>query len=338
MKRFRCLVFGLGQVGRQACRSLLAEGSEIVAVYSRRSYVGDDLGSVLGQDPVGLAVQASAEFKAVQGQADIALFFTTSNLADLKLEAQQCLEQGINVLTIAEEGLYPWNHSPELAEELDEIARNGGATLVASGVNDVAMVHLAAVLGAFSKGVRKISVECTGDFGKFGDELLKTLPLGLDQAGYSAWLAAAAEGPHGASIAGQSLEALLALTDHRQQGDMLIDLQPTWCQGDVQIPSLGQTLTAGSSNGIVEVAQVTAHNGVQFEMRLLGKVFEAGDEEYLHVDLEAEQNLSLHVAPLPGVNTTASLTLNRIADVLAAPAGFYTTDRLPCAQLRAFDL
>lgn len=337
MRRYRCLVFGLGQVGRQACRSLLADDIEIVGVYSRRSFVGEDLGFVVGQEPVGMSVQAAAEFVASRDMADIALFFTTSSLADLKAEARQCLESGIDVLTIAEEGLFPWNHSSELALELDAIAREGGATLVTSGVNDVAMVHMGAVLAAYTRGVRRITIECTGDFGKFGDELLKTLPLGLDQAGYDAWRAAAAEGPHGASVAGQSLEALLALTDHQQVGEMSIELQPSWTREENVIPTLGTTLAAGSSSGVIEIARASTHSGVEFELRLVGKVFEAEDEEYLHVDVEGDQSLSMHIAPLPGVNTTSSLVLNRIADVLAAPPGFQTVDRLPCAHLRAFD-
>lgn len=336
MKPYRCLVFGLGQVGREACRSLLRDGIEIVAAYSRQSYVGEDLGELLGSAPVGVPVQASSRFHARRDLADIALFFTTSAMGDLLNEARACLEQGIDVLTIAEDALFPWTHSPALAAELDAIARAGGATLVASGVNDVAMAQLPAVLGAFTSGVQRIEVECTGNFGHFGEELLKQLPLGLDQAGYDAWLQASAEQPQSASIAGQSLEALLAMTDQQAAGSIEINLEPTWTGSDLMLHT-GQRLTADTTSGITEIARVHSSVGVALEIRLVGKVFEPADEEYLKVDIAADQPISLLLGPLPGVQVTAALVLNRVFDVLAAGPGLWSIDRLPCARLRLLE-
>ncbi|KRV76331.1 hypothetical protein [Pseudomonas citronellolis] len=336
MKPYRCLVFGLGQVGRQACRYLLRDGIEIVAAYSRSSHLGDDLGEVVGLSKVGIRVQASSSFQAHKGLADIALFFTTSSLADLLGEARQCLENGIDVLTIAEDALYPWNHSPALAAELDAIARSGGASLVGGGVNDVAMTHLPAVLGAFTSGVKRIRVECAGDFGQFGAALLDSLPLGLDQTGFDAWVAAAAAGPHGASIAAQSLEALLSLTDQVAASVVEIDLQPTWADTDLRL-STGASLSAGSTSGFIESARVRSTAGVELEIHLIGKVFEPTDKDYLQIDVQAEQPISLRIGPLPGVPTTAALVLSRIGDVLAAAPGLQSIDRLPCSRLRLPD-
>ena len=336
MSPYRCLVFGLGQVGRQACRSLLRDGIEIVAAYSRHSHVGEDLGELLGSAPVGLPVLASSRFRARRDLADIALFFTTSALGDLLSEARACLEQGIDVLTIAEEALFPWTHAPALAAELDAIARAGGATLVASGVNDVAMAQLPAVLGAFTSGVQRIEVECTGNFGNFGEELLRHMPLGLDQAGYDDWLRVEAVQPQSASIAGQSLEALLAMTDQQAAGSIEISLQPTWT-GSELILSTGQRLAAGTTSGVIEIARVCSSVGVELEIRLVGKVFELADEEYLQVDIAADQPISLRLGPLPGVQVTAALVLNRVFDVLAAGPGLWSIDRLPCARLRLLE-
>lgn len=338
MSRFNCLVFGLGQVGRMVCKTLLDEGVAIAGLYSRASHVGEDLGEVLGQSKAGIVVRSAGEFRARAGEADIALFFTTSYLDDLLGEARQCLEQGINVLTIAEDALYPWHHSPELARQLDEAARRGGATLLGTGVNDVAMAQLPAVLGAFTTGVRRIEVECTGNFGRFGAKTLEGMPLGLDQAGYDAWLAAAAsaEGPQQASITGQSLEALLAMTGLQAAAPLDIELQPAWTSSTLVVPALDMQIAAGSTSGIVEIARVSTRQGVEIEMRLVGKVFESHDEEYLQVDITASHSMSLRVSPMPGVEVTSALVVSRIADVLAAEPGLQSCDRLPCARLRVF--
>lgn len=337
MKPYRCLIFGLGKVGQEACSVLLRDGIEIVGAYSRHSHVGKDLGELLGRDRAGITVRASGDFKPGRGMADIALFFTTSSLEDLLGQARACLESGIDVVTIAEAGLYPWNHSPALAAELDAIAKAGGATLTATGVNDLAMTQMPAVLGAFGTGIKRIVMECTGDFGKFGEELLKSLPLGLDQSGFDGWLDAAASGSHGASIAGQSLEALLAVTDMQATEPVAIDVQPVWAEEALQVPTLDKVLAANSSCGITEIATARTTEGVELEMRLIGKVFAPHDEEYLHIQVIGDQVITLRLAPMSGVATTAALVLSRIPDVLAAAPGLQTTDRLPCPRLRVIE-
>jgi 4-hydroxy-tetrahydrodipicolinate reductase len=152
----RHLVFGLGETGRAACRQLMAAGASIAAVYSRSRHVGEDLGVVLGGAPVGLPVRAASDFAAHRGLADVALFFTTSDLADLLGEARACLEAGIRVLTIAEAAADPWSVDPETATALDTAARQGGAALLAPGMNDLAMTQLPVALASLAHGVSHI--------------------------------------------------------------------------------------------------------------------------------------------------------------------------------------
>lgn len=326
MRRLKCLIFGLGQVGQKVAAALLAEGADIVGAYSRASQLGVDLGTAVGVAPAGIKVQAVNDFHPVAGAADIALFFTTSHLGDLLNEGKACLEAGINVLTIAEDALFPWPFDPETAHALDAAAKAGGVSLVATGVNDVVMAHLPACLAALTHGVRAITVETVGDFGKFGARTLEGMPLGLTPAQF-----AAAEPDEQGPITAQVVAGLAALCGLTAK-EMEVEVEPILAGVDLYVSQLDREITQGCVCGLREIARLETAEGVRLQVELIGKIFEPNDTEHLHARVEADETLDMRVAPLPGVAVTAGIALSRIADTLAAPPGFVTFDRLPNAK------
>jgi hypothetical protein len=59
---------------------------------------------------------------------------------------KQCIEHGINVLTIGSFASYPWRISPELTRELDEIAKASNVTITGTGNQDFFMVNLGTLM------------------------------------------------------------------------------------------------------------------------------------------------------------------------------------------------
>ncbi|NKX52570.1 hypothetical protein HER39_18735, partial [Arthrobacter deserti] len=309
MSHPRYLVFGLGAAGTSACASLIDDGAEIVGAFTRSSHVGEDLGKVVGRDPYGLSVGPVEGFTATRGMADVALFFTTTALADLLGPAKECLEAGINVLTIGGDALYPWDYDPATAAELDAAGKAGGATLLGTGINDVVMARLPVLLAGLVHGAERIAIECTGDFGAFGPELLKILQIGVRPEEYRP---AAHEGQD--LISRQCARMIAGLAGlHVVSEDVW--LEPTTASVPLPVPALDLVLEPGLVNGSLETAALATAEGVSVEVRLIGKVFEPGEEEYavstVHVASLAEP-ITLQVSPLPGIEATTGIALSRV--------------------------
>lgn len=328
----RHLVFGLGAMGSAALADLVDRGAEIAGVYTRASHVGEDAGVVVGRAPIGVPVRAAAEFDAAAADADIALFFTTTRLADLLGPAKDCLAAGIDVLTIAEDALYPWPYDAATADVLDAAARAGGASLVGTGVNEVPMARLPVEFAATVSGVTRIEVLATGDFGQFGAELLNYLQVGVRPEAY-----AAPDFADHAPITGQSAHLIAALAGLDVVGETR-RVEPRVAQADLDVPALGGSLAAGLVSGSTETTTLTTAQGVEIEVALLGACFEPGEVEYgrtvVHTS-KLDEPVEMRLTPLPGIETTLGVALSRIPDVLAAPPGFVRADTLPDARFRA---
>lgn len=325
----RYLIFGLGAVGAEAARSLIREGADIAGVFTRSSHVGKDVGEVLGTGACGIKVEASADFLAQPGLADVALFFTTTALTDLLGEAKRCLLAGINVVTISEDAMYPWDFDAAVAAELDAAARTGGATLVGTGINEAVMAQVPAMLGGIVHGATRIEVECTGDFGAFGAELLAFLQIGAPPAQFQA-----ADGDGQDVISRQCAYMIAGLVGT----DVLSEttrLEPTLSKSRLSVAALNQVLPPGVVSGTAETTSLATAGGPEIEVRLIGKIFEPGDEEYASARVFAPaltDPICLRISPLPGVVCTAGIALSRAVDVLSAPPGYLRGETLP--QLR----
>jgi len=329
----KCLVFGLGKAGMAALGYLHARGAEVVGVYSRFSHVGADVGILSGGTETGLKVQTVSGFAPHRGMADIALFFTTSDVADLLGEPRTCLEHGINVVTIAEQALFPWIFAPDICAELDGIARANDCTLTATGVNDTVMCALPAIIAGIAPDVRHIDIEATGNFGVLGPATLQALPLGLTPTEYDASHAEPGPVDPAATICGQVALALAAMTGLIPERIEVAEV-PLFAGAAIEVPTIGRTIGTGLTRGLIESVRVQTRQGPTIEIRLHGKLFEAGEEEYLSVRIDGLCTLAMDLRPLPSIETTAAIAVGRAPDVIAASPGFITIDQLPTALLR----
>ena len=338
MSPIRCQVFGIGAVGLAAVRMLLDGGATITHCYSRSRQIGRDIGELVDRPAVGIRVEAISTFRAARDAADVALFFTTSVLDDLLHEAAECLRVGIDVVTIAEGALFPWPTDRERAARLDAIAREGGATVTSTGINDAVMAHLPLAVAAYMPDVRKISVDCVGNFGRVGPSSISALPFGMPRAEAEqlfAQMLAPGETPHTYST--PVLQAMLSLGELTAKGAPIITLAPVLAQSQLEVPQIGRVILRGQVCGILDTSEVNTVQGVTIAVRLVGKVFEPGDEERQIISIEGgAPTMTIKVGPLPSVESSAAIAVNRIADVIAATPGFRTLEQLPCPRMRVF--
>src|SRR5438105_1778882 len=123
----RVCMIGTGFHGRRVASLVSELGGEIVAAVS----AGDEIGKAIESVTVGEDV--ATELDRVGG-ADVAIVIVPG---PLQLEEQlvgPCLDRGVNVITLSTETFYP---STEWAETLHKRALGGGASILATGVQDL---------------------------------------------------------------------------------------------------------------------------------------------------------------------------------------------------------
>jgi hypothetical protein len=97
---------------------------------------------------------------------------------------------------------------------------------------------------------------------------------------------------------------------------------------DITIPAIQRTIRTGTIAGLTETILLATAERVTIKVRLSAKVFESGDQEYQSCTIKGAIPMTMRISPLPGVEITAATAISRLSDVIAAPPGFQSIDRM----------
>ncbi|MDI6860749.1 MAG: 2,4-diaminopentanoate dehydrogenase [Caldisericia bacterium] len=180
MKKFRVAVYGTGAMGSGIISLILEKKNlELVGVVSKRKErKGIDIGEIIGKGTLGIKISIDP-LEVIKNGVDIFIHATCSRVKDAYPEIVPILKNRVNVITIAEEMAYPWRASKELAESLDKLAKEGGVTLLGTGVNpgfvlDTLIIALTGVM----KKINKIYAKRVNDLSPYGPSVMKTQGVG----------------------------------------------------------------------------------------------------------------------------------------------------------------
>jgi len=126
---------GVGYLGRKAIELMLRKDIEVVAAIGHQSYIGEDIGKLVGLGEVGVKVTNDVGKVVKNVKADIVSNCTGTTLSGVYEHIKPFIEAGINVVSIAETIGYPWHRSPELAKEIDRNAKDHNVTVIGTGLN-----------------------------------------------------------------------------------------------------------------------------------------------------------------------------------------------------------
>ena len=138
MDKINLIIYGCGVMGRKAAQALLDKKSFKVvgAVDIDPELVGKDLGEILDKpEKLGVVIEEDAGALFSKVSAHAVVHTTTSHLKSVFSQVAQCLKAGLNVISTCEELSYPWKRNPELAREIDGLAKENGVTVVGTGIN-----------------------------------------------------------------------------------------------------------------------------------------------------------------------------------------------------------
>ncbi len=185
MNNVRVVIWGFGAMGSGMARMILnKKGIEIVGVCDMHpDRVGKDMFDVLKVDRAGrksVIINGKIEEVLTEKCCDIALCATDSFTKDAFPRLKFCLEKKVNVISTAEEMSFPAAKNPELAAELDKIAKANGVSILGTGINPgLIMDLLVIVMTGCMVDVEHIEAKRVNSLSPFGPTVMHEQGVGF---------------------------------------------------------------------------------------------------------------------------------------------------------------
>jgi 2,4-diaminopentanoate dehydrogenase len=336
VRKLKAIVYGVGAMGSIIARLLLEKDVEIVGAIARSpNKIGRDLGEVAGLGfAAGVTVTADARPVLAQCAPDIAVVCVSSYLSTMREHFRVCLEHGVNVVTTEEESIYPWTTAPDLAAELDRLAKENGVTLAASGAQDVFWINLVATLMGAAHRIDAVAGRCSWNVDDYGPEVAAVVRVGDTRAKFDRHLR-----EHGRSdfVVRATLETLIARAGLRI-GSVKSSVVPLLAEEDTASRSLGRVIPRERVLGVLDTTTIRTADGPTFSLEMAGRVYREGESDLNEWLIKGEPELHLRNDHVPTQLATCATVVNRIPDGIAAEPGLVTLDRLPQLRYRPAQL
>jgi len=183
-------IWGFGAMGSGMAKMLLKKkGVEIVAVVDRNATrVGRDIYEYLGVergDRKPVIISNDFDATITEKCCDVIMTATDSYTKEAFPRIKACLEKKINVISTAEEMAYPQAQNPELAAELDRIAKENGVTVLGTGINPGLMMDLLVVcMTGCMEDVEHIQAKRVNSLSPFGPVVMHEQGVGSKLADF----------------------------------------------------------------------------------------------------------------------------------------------------------
>lgn len=187
-KKVKVVIWGLGAMGSGMARMILKkQGFKICGVCDNNpNYVGKGLGEVLNINHKGTIIQENIEDVVGYNSCDVVLLATDSYTKSAFPKIKWLLEHKVNVISTAEEMAFPYANNPDLALQLDEIAKANGVSVLGTGVNPGMMMDLLVLcLTGVVEDVQHINVARINSLSPFGKTVMDEQGVGLTISEYN---------------------------------------------------------------------------------------------------------------------------------------------------------
>lgn len=328
MDKIKVIIFGCGVMGRRIAQALVSKRRFDImgAVDKDPEIVGKDLGELFDiPQQQGVIVEKDAERLFSEVQAHAAVLTTTSYLNAVFPQIVQCLNGNLNVISTCEELSYPWKSRPELAQKIDDLAKEKEVTVTGTGINPgFLMDTLPLILTAPCLNVESIKVIRMMDSSKRRIPFQRKIGTGLTPQDFQRKI-------EDKSITGHVglLESVNMIADGLGwELDEAIELPPEPVIDEKETETGVGVIEPGRVIGLTSVAY-----GKKDSQEVITLNFSANaavDEEYDEIVIQGEPRI--HQKIIGGVHGdigTVAVTVNTIPRVVEAPAGLILMKDLP---------
>lgn len=319
----RFVHIGLGPMGANLCKLALQKPGITLVGAVERVNLGKDVGEVIGLgQKVGVALTDDLA-TALAAKPAVALHSTLSSLVKVKDQFAALIKAGVNIVSTCEELAFPWETQPDIAAELDALAKRHGVSLLGTGVNPgFCMDTFPLLMTGVCQRVEKIRVERIQDASSRRLPFQKKIGAGCTPEEFAALIASGQLRHVGLRESTDMLAAAMGwkLTDYRET------IAPILAEAETASPFL--VVKAGQAAGVEQIA-VGAVQGTE-RIRMEFRAYLGAPESHDSVHITGLPDLEATVKPgIQGDIATAAMCVNALPRVVRAAPGLLTMLDVP---------
>lgn len=231
------------------------------------------------------------------------------------------MSRGINGLCHPGEAYHPYWSNTELAEKIDALAKQGGATFTGSGIWDMTRIWSGMMAAAPCVEIEAIHHHTTTEVMRASKHWSPAVGLGMSVEEYDQKLGRGPN-PIAEALTVPSVAVLqhdgYSITNINRRREPILWDEPIYC------PFMEKEFAAGISIGTCFVIDVETAEGVTASTRASYRVFEDGEDEEMAWRVDGLPGMEIRVKREDSGVASASSLFNRIPDVLAAEPGIRT--------------
>jgi 2,4-diaminopentanoate dehydrogenase len=315
---------GLGTIGREILKATAQGGYGHPLAGVDPAYAGKGLGELEDVPPLEGQVFHDLE-EALALKPQVAVISTLSKVEAIADQLLQIIGAGVNIVSTCENLSYPWLKTPELADELDEAAKQAGVTVVGTGVNPGFVLDaLPVMLARPCERVSHVYATRIVDTARRRRQLQLKTGGGMSEADFRAKAKAGFLGHVGLAESA----ALLALGLRWDLNSCQIEetIEPIMTDRTVET----EHVKAGPTQAKGQHQSVTVHGEKGQRIVLTLRMELAAAEEYDEIIIEGEPDIRARIiGGVFGDSATAGCTVNILHQTVMARPGVLTVLDLP---------
>ncbi len=326
-RKIKIFICGVGNLGKYIKEYAENKGFITVGLYDKK------INKIISENEElkkYIAVENLEELKkALERTKPDVCIVTTSYLLKLDKEVYDlCVSLGINVLTTCEEAFFPFSSDYKYAKELDENAKRKNCTIMGTGFQDIYWGQLVSTLASSLNKIILIKGKSYYDIDNCNKEINLNHGVGLTIKEYKSKISINDDNELFIPSFMWNVNGWLAsklnlrILKSTQKRKPVITKVPIYSNGLKRIINVGQVI---GTNTIVESE---TKEGIKISSSTVGKIFSKNTKAKTKWCLYGDPHVNISLTSLNASKLTASITVNRIPDVINARAGFVTTDKI----------